>query len=174
MKIKYLNGKRLYYAVIAGGNAVIQDQVYLNKINVFPVADADTGTNLASTMRSVLEKMRAYRSLKATMKSFEEAAFEGARGNSGIIFAQFIHGVSREIKGDTQISTKSFGESEKKAVSYAYKSLVSPVEGTMLTVLKDWAEAVYRERTRTGDFVELLSNSLKVARKSLKDTYQSY
>lgn len=170
MKITYLNGNRLYYAFIAGGNAVIQDRDYLNKINVFPVPDADTGTNLASTMRSIAERAVAHSSIKKTLQSIEDAAFEGARGNSGIIFAQFIHGISREIKAEMKISTQAFGESVRRAVHYAYKSIVSPVEGTMLTVIRDWAEAVYKQRTRTNDFVELLSHSLHVAKQSLKDT----
>ena len=59
MKIRYLDGNRLYYAFLAGGQAVIRDQAYLNRINVFPVPDADTGTNLASTMRAIAEKARA-------------------------------------------------------------------------------------------------------------------
>lgn len=160
----------MYYAFLAGGNAVIEDQYYLNKINVFPVPDSDTGTNLASTMRSIADGAAAHRSLKTTLHSIADAALSGARGNSGLIFAQFIHGFSKELKNEMKISPISFGESVKKAVQYAYKSIISPVEGTMLTVMKDWAEAVYLQRTKTGDFVELLSDSLQIAKKSLKET----
>lgn len=170
LKIGYLNGNRLYYAFLAGGNAVIEDQKYLNKINVFPVPDADTGTNLASTMRSIAESAIASRSIKTTLQSIEDAALSGARGNSGIIFAQFLHGISKEIKIDMKVSTKAFGESVRKAVHYAYKSIISPVEGTMLTVMRDWAEAVYRQRTKTNDYAELLAHSLSAARKSLRET----
>lgn len=170
MQIRYLNGDRLYYAFIAGGNAVIEDQNYLNKINVFPVPDADTGTNLASTMRSIAEGADAHPSIKTTLNSIADAALSGARGNSGLIFAQFVHGLSRELKHDMKLSTISFGESVKSAVLYAYKSVISPVEGTMLTVMKDWAEAVYTQRTKMHDFVELLSYSVQIAKKSLKET----
>lgn len=170
MKISYLNGKRLYYAFLAGGNAVIDDQKYLNKINVFPVPDGDTGTNLASLFRSIADSVIPTASIKATMSSIEDAALSGARGNSGIIFAQFLHGISRETKAEMKISTKMFGESVKKAIHHAYQALVSPVEGTMLTVMKDWAEAVYMYRTKTTDFVELFAHSLSAAKKSLKDT----
>ncbi len=170
MQIRYLNGDRLYYAFIAGGNAVIEDKNYLNKINVFPVPDADTGTNLASTMRSIAESAAAHPSLKTTLSSIADAALSGARGNSGLIFAQFVYGFSRELKNDVKLSTLSFGESVKNAVRYAYKSVISPVEGTMLTVMKDWAEAVYAQRTKMHDFVELLSYSTQIAKKSLKET----
>ena len=98
MKIRYLDGNRLYYAFLAGGQAVIRDQAYLNKINVFPVPDSDTGTNLASTMRSIAERARASRSANITLDSIADAALLGARGNSGLIFAQFLYGLSQEIR----------------------------------------------------------------------------
>ena len=172
MKIYYLNGNRLYHAVLAGGYAVIQDQAYLNKINVFPVPDSDTGTNLASTMKAIAEGAIANRSIKATLKSIANAALSGAQGNSGIIFAQFIHGVSKETEHEFKLSTKAFGEAVKRAVLYVHKAIVTPVEGTMITVIRDWAEAVYQKRTQTSDFSELLTDSLPVAQKSLKETTQ--
>ncbi|MBN2246094.1 MAG: DegV family EDD domain-containing protein [Candidatus Aminicenantes bacterium] len=170
MKIKYLNGNRLYYAFLAGGNAVIEDQAYLNKINVFPVPDSDTGTNLASTMRSIADGASVYPSTKETLHSIADSALNGARGNSGIIFAQFIYGISREIKEDLRISTKVFGALVKAAAQHAYKSVADPVEGTMLTVMKDWAEAVYQYGHRSFDFVEVFSRALKTAEMSLKNT----
>ncbi|NIM91589.1 MAG: DegV family EDD domain-containing protein [Candidatus Aminicenantes bacterium] len=170
MKIRYLDGQRLYNAFLVGGNSVIQDQKYLNKINVFPVPDSDTGTNLASTMRSIAEGAVPVRSFHTTLSSIADAALSGARGNSGLIFAQFLYGINEEIKNGNQISTQAFGEAVKKAVLYAYESIVSPVEGTMLTVMKDWAESIYRERSRKVDFVDLLSYSLQIAKTSLRET----
>jgi DegV family protein with EDD domain len=170
MKIRYLNGNRLFYAFLAGGEAVIQDQSYLNKINVFPVPDADTGSNLASTMRSISQGASAHRSIKETLRSIADTALTGARGNSGIIFAQFLEGFRREVQNEEQLSTQTFGEAVNAAVNYAYQAMASPVEGTMLTVIRDWANAVYEHRTRLRDFSELLSYSLRVARQSLKDT----
>lgn len=170
MKIRYLNGSRLYFAILAGGNAVIQDQAYLNKINVFPVPDADTGTNLASTMRAIAEGAEPHHSIKATLKSVANAALSGARGNSGLIFAQFIHGMSKEIDHESKLTTHAFAESVKRAVQYAHKAIVHPVEGTMITVIRDWAEAVYQRKSQTSDFVELLTDSMNAARNSLKET----
>jgi len=170
MKISYLDGPRLYNAFLVGGNEVIKDQKYLNKINVFPVPDSDTGTNLASTMRSIAEGAVPNPSVHKTLHSIADTALSGAQGNSGMIFAQFLHGISKEIKKVKRISTSSFGETVKKAVQHAYRSVVSPVEGTMLTVMKDWAEAVYQKRTHMRDFVDLLSYSLQVTKKSLIET----
>jgi len=170
MKIRYLSGNRLYYAFLAGGEAVIRDQAYLNKINVFPVPDADTGTNLASTMRFIAARAKAFHSPKSTLDSIADAAISGARGNSGIIFAQFLYGIAQEIKNDLRISTKAFGESVRHAVRYARSAIVHPVDGTMITLIHDWAEAVYRERQKMSDFAELLSHSLQIAQESLKET----
>lgn len=170
MKIRYINGNRLFHAFLAGGNAVIEDRDYLNKINVFPVPDADTGTNLASTMRAIAEKARAFPSVRPTMESIAEAAIAGARGNSGLIFAQFLHGLSREMRDDIRISTRAFGESVKKAVRHAYQAMLKPVEGTMLTVIKEWSEDVYNNCLHITDFSELLSRSLKTAETSVERT----
>lgn len=170
MKIKYLNGSRLYYGFLAGGDAVIKDQNYLNKINVFPVPDADTGSNLASTMRSIAEGARHCPSISDTLGSLADTALAGARGNSGLIFAQFIQGFKQEVKNDVQLSTRAFGEKVKSAVQQAYQAMTTPVEGTMLTVMRDWADEVYRHRTQTSDFTELLSRSLHAARRSLRET----
>jgi DegV family protein with EDD domain len=170
MKIRYLDGNRLYYAFLAGGQAVIRDQAYLNKINVFPVPDSDTGTNLASTMRSIAERARASRSANATLGSIADAALLGARGNSGLIFAQFLYGLSREIRDESRLSPHHFAEGVRQAAQYARRAILTPVEGTMITLIHDWAEALYEQRLKMNDFVELLSYSLHVAERSLKDT----
>lgn len=170
MKISYLDGNRLYYAFLVGGNAVIKDQNYLNKINVFPVPDADTGTNLASTMRSIAERARLDRSADLTMNSIADAALSGARGNSGLIFAQFLYGMSEEVANAKKLSTRLFGESVKKAAQKTYGAIISPVEGTMLTVIKDWAEATHALSMKHRDFADLLAHSLHVAHRSLTET----
>ena len=128
MKIGYLDGNRLYYAFLVGGNAVIEDRTYLNKINVFPVPDADTGTNLASTMRSISEGAIQDSSVGSTLRSVADAALSGARGNSGLIFAQFLLGLSEEVRNVKRLSTLNFGEFVKRAAQKTYKAIVSPVE----------------------------------------------
>ena len=93
-EMSFINGKFLYYAFIAGGNQIIKNQVELNAINIFPVNDNDTGTNLASTIRSVIDNIKPHKSYKTTVNNIADAALIGARGNSGVIFAQFLHGLS--------------------------------------------------------------------------------
>jgi len=170
MKIKYLDGRRLYLAFLAGGQAVIKDFAYLNKINVYPVPDGDTGTNLASTTKAIAEQARPSRSAKESLNSIAEAALTGARGNSGLIFAQYIYGLSRELGSDLRISAARFGESVKNAVRYAYSSTARPQEGTILTLIREWAEEIYQNRHRFSDFHELLHHSLDRAKQVLQET----
>ncbi|MBN1326690.1 MAG: DegV family EDD domain-containing protein [Candidatus Cloacimonetes bacterium] len=170
MKIRYIDGNRLYNAFLAGGAAVISQQDYLNKINVFPVPDADTGTNLASTMRSIIEGSRLYRSLKKTARSIADSALIGARGNSGIIFAQFIHGLSMEMEDGNRTNVRDFAKTARSSLKYVYESIMEPVEGTMITVIKDWVNSLDEQSSRTTDFSSLIAETLKVARKSLADT----
>ncbi|MEW5902305.1 MAG: DegV family protein, partial [Acidobacteriota bacterium] len=170
MKIRYLNSSRLYYAFLAGGNAVIADKDYLNKINVFPVPDADTGTNLAATMRSIAQSTVVTRSLKSTLRSIADAALSGARGNSGLIFAQFLHSLSNEIQHEQRLTVRTFAQSVRKAVQASHRAIIKPVEGTMLTVMREWADEVDQQSTKTADFVEMLSGSLQAAKRSLRDT----
>jgi uncharacterized protein len=170
MKIRYLDGPRLYHAFLAGGNAVIRDQATLNRINVFPVPDADTGTNLAATMKSISMGSVPSRSIKATLMSIAEAAIHGARGNSGLIFAQYLYGLGREMGNERRIPVRHFAESAKRAVQYATKAILVPVEGTMITLIRDWADFIYDHRNRMNDYAELFSASLQAARRSLLET----
>jgi DegV family protein with EDD domain len=165
-----MDGRRLYYTFIAGARNVIEHQVELNKINVFPVRDGDTGTNLASTIRAVLDSMQPYRSYKLTADRIAQVTLENARGNSGIIFAQFLYGMSLETANLKTVTIKEFAESIKNSVRYIYDAVANPVEGTMLTVIKDWANYIYENRFRFPDFNQILINSREVLDRSLSET----
>jgi hypothetical protein len=165
-----MDGRRLYYTFIAGARKVIEHQVELNKINVFPVNDGDTGTNLASTIRAVIDSLHPHRSYKITADRIAETTLVNARGNSGIIFAQFLYGMSMEIGNLRTITIVQFAESIKNSVRYIYEAVSNPVEGTMLTVIKDWANYIYENRFRITDFNEMFISSLAVLNKSLIET----
>jgi uncharacterized protein len=162
-----MDGRRLYYTFIAGARKVIEHQVELNKINVFPVNDGDTGTNLASTIRAVVDSLHPHRSYKITADRIAETTLVNARGNSGIIFAQFLYGMSTETGNFKTITISQFAESIKKSVRYIYDAVANPVEGTMLTVIKDWANYIYDNRNRIKDFNQLFISSFDVLNKSL-------
>jgi DegV family protein with EDD domain len=165
-----LDGRRLYYIFIAGAKKLFENQSLLNQINVFPVNDGDTGTNLASTIRSVLEKTRPERSYKNTIDTIAEAALLNSQGNSGIIFAQFLYGISAETEGLDTIGLIQFTESIKKSVKYIYEAIANPVEGTILTVIREWAEYIHLNRESFLDFGHLLTASQHILNKSLEET----
>jgi uncharacterized protein len=168
--VNEMDGRRLYYTFIAGARKVIEHQVELNKINVFPVNDGDTGTNLASTIRAVVDSLHPHRSYKVTADMIAETTLVNARGNSGIIFAQFLYGMSTETGNYKTITIKQFAESIKNSVRYIYEAVANPVEGTMLTVIKDWANYIYESRNRITDFNQLFISSSDVLYKSLVAT----
>jgi len=168
--IKELDNKQLYYSIVSGAKRIFEHQKILNKINVFPVPDADTGTNLASTMRSIVNSEINGNTPKQTAVAIADAAMTGARGNSGIIFAQFLYGFSNEMNNAETLDVKSFAESVKKAVAYAYEAIANPIEGTILTVIKDWAEYIYTIKDIIDDFIKLLWQAYQRALESLAET----
>jgi uncharacterized protein len=169
-KITTLNGNLYFQIFVSGANKILENQKLLNKINVFPVADADTGTNLASTLRSVIDNARPSESYKVTANSIAVAALNGARGNSGVIFAQFLYGMSIEAGDHKHITIDDFVDSIKRAVSYIYSAIANPVEGTILTVIREWAEFIYSQKGHIDDFKTLFKHSYEIALVSLADT----
>lgn len=165
--VKVLDGRSLYYAFLAGAQRVFENQGLINKINVFPVADADTGTNLASMMRSIVDSPIPTDNIKVTATALAEAALVGARGNSGIIFAQFLYGFSNEIENEQMFTVENFAKSIRNAVTYAYEAIANPVEGTMISVIREWAEFIYKMKELIDDFVELLIKAFQIAKDSL-------
>ncbi len=165
-----MDGRRLYYTFIAGARKVIEHQVELNKINVFPVNDGDTGTNLASTIRAVVDTLHPHRSYKITADRIAETTLVNARGNSGIIFAQFLYGLSTETENFKTITISQFAESLKNSIRYIYEAVANPVEGTMLSVIRDWAQYIYENRHRITDFNEMFLSSMGVLNRSLMET----
>lgn len=148
------DGYSFYDLFTSGALTLLGHQEELNKINVFPVPDGDTGTNLGSTMRSILEMSRRDESISESAKSIADAALIGARGNSGAIFAQYFHGI-REFIGDKKnVSVEEMIEAFAHAVEYAYKAVMEPVEGTILTVIKIWSHTMADEFDKMKNFIE--------------------
>lgn len=167
-----INGKFLYYAFIAGGNQILKHQVEINRINVFPVSDKDTGTNLAATIRSVVDNIKPNKSYKSTVNNIADAALMGARGNSGVIFAQFLHGLSRETGDKTSINITEFADSVRNSIPYIYEAISNPMEGTMLTVIKEWSDYLSSKKEDLHNFKKVMIDSLIVLEKSLAETTQ--
>ncbi len=172
IKIDHIDARRLRQAVIAGARRVIKMQDHLNQINVFPVADNDTGTNMALTMQSVAEGAISCRemSVSGMSKCLAESALMGARGNSGAILAQFFQGLADSFKGKLTVSLNHFGDAVELARIGAYEAITEPKEGTILTVIHDWANQIKIHCSKSHDFLDLLRKGLHEAERSLKDT----
>lgn len=164
-----LDSVSLYRAFVSGGNEIMRRREEINRINVFPVADGDTGTNLAMTMSSLIERSLPMPTASETMRSMAEAALFGARGNSGVIFAQFFVGLSEAIGGIANITSEAFAEAAKNAERRAREAVLAPVEGTILTVIKDWVKA-FEEDKHLLDFALIFQRALKGAKRSLDNT----
>jgi len=172
MSIEYIDGVRLYRVLSAGLQRVLEREDYLNKINVFPVPDADTGTNMAYTLSEIKNgTQQNIRSNIAEMSDLiADSALDGARGNAGSILAQFLVGLAEGLHDQTKVTTQQFAEATIIGKQYAYQALINPVEGTILTVISDWSNALQRLSNKYSDFIEILERALKIAEKSLKDT----
>lgn len=170
-KIRYLTGEQLRRAVIAGAHRVIAHRDILDRINVFPVPDSDTGSNLTATMQAVITGLKqSPPSLAAVSATVATSALTGARGNSGVIMAQFFQGLKEGLAGHLRVSVAHFVEAAKRAAHEAWEALAAPCEGTILTVIRDFVDHVEKRSERLKDFLSVLEEGLRVARRSLAET----
>lgn len=171
-KIRYLDGKRLKNAILASTRLIGKMQDHLNKINVFPVPDGDTGTNMAHTMNHISNELTELqdRSISTVSDELAKSALMGAQGNSGAILAQFFYGFAEGVKGKWKLTTEAFASAVQKARKASFEALSEPRDGTILTVISDWANYIENAAHKTEDFVELLKKGLQKAKQSLAET----
>lgn len=168
--MKKLNGKKLLDSIQEGGSRIIAKRIELNSINVFPVADADTGNNLSSLMRS-LNNISNYNddiSIEMVLSLVSQNALEYGKGNSGMIFAQYLNGVSRFYVENNQ-PERMLINALSLAVDDAYNAVQNPQEGTILTVIKDWANKL-QNVSDIYSFTESLLIAQEAARVSVLKT----
>ncbi len=170
--IAYLDGRRLSRGLSAGIRRILADQDRLNRINVFPVPDGDTGTNLALTVTAVQVALAGHsdRHLGQTLERVADAALDGARGNSGAILAQFFLGLGDGCAGRTRIGIRRFAEAVRMGAEYAREAMSHPREGTILTVLREFAGELGAFVDHGHDFADLLERGLGRAREALAAT----
>lgn len=171
--IAYLDGQRLSRGLLAGIARVAADAEHLNRINVFPVPDGDTGTNLAVMLGAVRAALLRHRERHAgkLLEIVADAALDGARGNSGAILAQFFHGVCDASQDHRLLTTTSFASAVERGAGYAQEALSEPREGTILTVIRDFGAELHAQLASGGqDFAALLENGLARAQRSLAAT----
>ncbi len=152
---------------------MVSRQDYLNKINVFPVPDGDTGTNMAFTLSSILENTASmvHKRVDLMLMRVADAAIDGARGNSGSILAQFFQGLSDGTVDVDKHSPESFSKALNLGAQYAKEALSEPMEGTILTVITDFSNEINSSLSKkNNDFIHLFEIGLKKAEESLKNT----
>ncbi|HEX6693462.1 MAG TPA: DegV family protein [Longimicrobiales bacterium] len=170
MQIEYIDGARLRRAVIAGCDFVQRQRAELNRINVFPVPDGDTGTNLALTTAAIADHLRTVDSedLSVVAREAAESAVMGARGNCGMILSHFLLGFAEHVRGTDRLDPAGFAAAMHAAVAHVYRSLERPVEGTIITVMREMSESADQADVRT--FPDLLEIVLDRGRTALERT----
>ncbi|MGO2082270.1 DAK2 domain-containing protein [Vagococcus sp.] len=172
MEVKAINGGQFQAMVQAGTNRLNQNAEFVNSLNVFPVPDGDTGTNMDLSMTSGAKAVR-----EATTQHVGELAgilskglLMGARGNSGVILSQIFRGFSKNIVAEETLSAQNLADAFKNGVETAYKAVMKPVEGTILTVSRGAAIAAEKKAKETEDCIEVLEAALNGANKALAKT----
>ena len=171
--IAYLDAARLLRALSAGIGHVFQRREYLNLINVFPVPDGDTGTNMAFTFKTILEATATSPDdrIDHLMVHVADSALDGARGNSGAIMAQYFHGFREAVAGRDRLNAQDLADASRAGAEAAWTAMSQPVPGTLPTVLEDFSlELGRRASDGIGDIRTLLRHGLVRARESLANT----
>ena len=170
MKIAYVDGPRLRRSFLAASQYVQDRRAELNRINVFPVPDGDTGSNLALTVQAVSARLEGVRERDVSTVAHQaaEAAVLGARGNCGMMLSQVLLGFAEHLQGRTRVSTVDLAEALSAGARRLQAALENPVEGTILTVVRDTAQAGVR--AEAGDVAAFVSELVEEARESLART----
>ena len=173
IKSSYLNGPQLYLGIKAGINNLFQYQNKLDEINVFPVPDGDTGTNMCFTLLPIVDY--PYENIpNHTGEVFDiiaDLALESARGNSGTIIAQFFHGMRKSTKNKEKLHIEDFSEGLRSGYESAIDSLINPKEGTIITVMRDVSDkASELNKVENINFKNFLNECYSEAEHSLQNT----
>lgn len=170
--ISKINGKLFADMIIQGAQNLSNNADLVDSLNVYPVPDGDTGTNMNLTMTSGCEEVEnnLSKNIGELGKTFSKGLLMGARGNSGVILSQLFRGFCKNIESESEINSKLLAESFQAGVETAYKAVMKPVEGTILTVAKDAAQAAIEKANSTEDCIELMEYIIVKANESLENT----
>lgn len=172
MATKVIDAQLLQKAFIAGAYNLERNKDYINELNVFPVPDGDTGSNMSLTIMAAAREVSALQnpSMDELSKTISSGSLRGARGNSGVILSQLLRGFCKEIKGKKQITVSVLSDGFVRAVETAYKAVMKPKEGTILTVAKGVAEKAVELSEMDMDFETLGQEILNHGNEVLKQT----
>ena len=168
-----INGKQLRDAFISGANNLCNRKAEVDALNVFPVPDGDTGTNMMHTMASVARELSAMNDNSTVGEvglAAAKSAIMGARGNSGVILSQLLRGIGRGLAGKNLASNNELGKAFQYGVLFAYRSVSQPVEGTILTVARGIAKGAYTATRNCEGLEEIFNEAIRVGKLELAET----
>ena len=168
--LESLDAAHLREVVLGYRDALRAHQEKLNRLNVYPVPDGDTGTNMALTLESVVAELDGADDMGTTCKAISHGSLMGARGNSGVILSQVLRGMTEALKGSDAVDGAAFAEALRQASDAAYTAVMRPVEGTILTVVRESATAAGAAASNGDGLVGVLEAASAAAEDSLART----
>ena len=169
---EYLDAAVFKDMILCADAALAENTQQINELNVFPVPDGDTGTNMGLTMNEAAAQLRKkeFYAVDAVADCVAGALLRGARGNSGVILSLLFRGISRRLKGMETVGAKEFAAAMEDGVDAAYKAVMKPAEGTILTVARMASAAAVEYATKGTDIEELLDTALRIGNEALENT----
>ena len=170
--LKQINGTTFRKMICAGAGLLEQNKKNVDALNVFPVPDGDTGTNMCLTFKSAVNEVNACvnNNLSSLGEALSKGALRGARGNSGVILSQIMKGIASIVATQTELTTKTFAKALNEGAAVAYKAVTKPKEGTILTVVRVMAEAAVSAAKKHSDFEEFFKVVLEKGEEILQQT----
>ena len=170
--IQYIDGKRFRDMFVSGANNLQNHKDLVDKLNVFPVPDGDTGTNMSLTISYAIKELSKVENDDITDigKALSKGSLMGARGNSGVILSQIIRGIAKSIEGKENLNVVDLANALKNGSDTAYKAVIKPIEGTILTVVRESGEYAVKVAKPDMDMIEILELVVKKANESLNKT----
>ena len=172
MKVQKIDAKTFRNMFLAGAKLLEMKKEYVNELNVFPVPDGDTGTNMTMTILSAAREVEQIESgdMKAIAKAISSGSLRGARGNSGVILSQLLRGFAKGIESHRELDAMIIAGALNRGVETAYKAVMKPKEGTILTVAKEMANKAAELALEDNDILENFPKVLEHAKKALDNT----
>ena len=169
---EYIKAKAFREMFVSGANNLQNSKDLVDKLNVFPVPDGDTGTNMSLTISYAMKELEKVGEDDITKiaKALSKGSLMGARGNSGVILSQIIRGIGKSVEGKDKLSTMDLAKALKGGSDTAYKAVIKPVEGTILTVIRETAEYAVKLAKRENNIEKFLGKVVREANVSLENT----
>ena len=170
--IQCIDGKQFRDMFVSGANNLQNNKDLVDKLNVFPVPDGDTGTNMSLTISYAIKELSKVENDDITDigKALSKGSLMGARGNSGVILSQIIRGIAKSIEGKETLNVVDLANALKNGSDTAYKAVIKPIEGTILTVVRESGEYAVKVANKDMDMIEFLELIVKKANESLEKT----